>query len=82
MDKTKTTECMIVQKRCKTPGEPPVLNVVDKDGQNKEITSKKSCRILGANVQNSITWQEHLETGREVIVATSQKEPGHVEITR
>ena len=66
--KTKLTEFMTRQKRVKTRGIPPDLTVReetrDKRGrlsqQDRLISDKGKCKILGITLQNSLNWEKHL----------------------
>ena len=54
---------MIYQKRGRLEGNPPNL-VVPKPQRNlKEILDNKKFRVLGANIQGNMSWQNHLEKG-------------------
>ena len=66
--KTALTECMIQQKKGKTPGVPPSLLVTDQDGNQKLVEDKIYTRILGANVQSNLGWKMHLEGGNKAIL--------------
>ena len=54
--KTAIVECMIKQKRARTPGEPPHLVVEDqsKPGEFLRINDSPCLRILGSNIQLNI----------------------------
>ena len=61
LPKTGISENMIAQKRAKNPGDPPSLAVKDENGQEKVIEDSKYLRILGANVQSNLGWNQYLE---------------------
>ena len=44
--KTKLTECMISQKRAKTVGLPPNLDIINNKNEPETISDSKICRIL------------------------------------
>ena len=53
--KTTLLECMVPQKRARTPGLPPNLKVTTETGEEKTITDSGQCRILGINLQSNMT---------------------------
>ena len=61
--KTMLAEVMIGQKRAKIKGNPPELTEHESDGSVKIIKNVKSCNLLGAKIQDNMTWREHMETG-------------------
>ena len=65
--KTQLTECMLKQKKGRTPGIPPSLFVEKSPGVVEEVSDKKYSRVLGANIQSNLLWQEHLETGKKAL---------------
>ena len=71
--KTTLFECMIPQKRGKTPGEPPQLIVEEEPGKLKTITDKGMCRVLGVNLQGNMTWMIHLESGEKALLPHVRK---------
>ena len=74
--KTAVVECMIPQKKGKTPGQPPGLLVEEEQGRMKEIRDKGMCRILGVNIQGNMTWTSHLESGDKAILPKIRKQLG------
>ena len=75
---TKTTimEIMLKQKRGKIKGIPPSLVVPKPDGTPKLIQVVKSTVLLGGTVQNSTSWQEHLDTGEEALLPKLRRKLG------
>ena len=76
--KTSITEVMIAQKRGKTPGLPPSLTVRKDDGTLKSITDSQHTRILGANLENNMLWQSHLETGTKALFPSIRRQLGRL----
>ena len=76
MGKTSLIEQMVSQKKAKTRGEPPHLTVDTENGGRKVIRSSTQTRILGANLQENMTWQSHLETGPKAILPQMRKTLG------
>ena len=66
--KTKILECMLPQKRGKTPGTPPSLSVEVEPGHSKEIEDAGQLRILGINIQGNLSWWSHLESGSKALL--------------
>ena len=73
---TKVTECMIQQKRTKTPGLPPSLNIINDKNEPETILDGKCCRILGANLSNYMTWKKHLESRPKALLPSLRKNIG------
>ena len=73
MGKTKIIEMMIKQKRGRTPGSPPKLNVRINVNERKEIEDMEVCRILGMNLQKNITWRAHLESGPKALLPSVRR---------
>ena len=71
--KTAITECMIKQKKGKTPGPPPSLQVIGENGEDKVIEDADYIRILGANMQANMSWIRHLETGVKALLPAARK---------
>ena len=73
---------MIAQKRCKTSGEPPHLIVdnIDKPGELIKISDKKNLRILGANIQPNMGWNNHLESGPKAVLPAIRKQLGQLQM--
>ena len=77
--KTVLTEFMTKQKRARCPGIPPDLTVTEPVGDRMEdshITDRKYCRILGANLQNNLSWDNHLNTGKHAILPGVRRQLG------
>ena len=82
--KTILVEFMSHQKRSKTRGLPPDLTVpeetVDRLGrrkmQDRLISDKGGCRMLGLNLKNSQSWDEHMCSGKKAILPTMRKQIG------
>ena len=70
------TECMIQQKKGKTPGIPPYLQVTDLEGRQKLVEDKIYTRILGANIQSNLGWLMHLEGGAKAVLPAARKQLG------
>ena len=65
--KTSLMECMIKQKKGRTPGPPPSLRVEKEPGVEQIIEDSSYTRILGENIQGNMLWQSHLETGEKAL---------------
>ena len=76
--KTAITEFMIKQKRGRTGGQPPSLIVKNEKGENELIKDKNSIRILGANLQNNLLWNSHVETGPKALFPRIRKQLGRL----
>ena len=77
--KTSLTEFMSKQKHGKLRGNPPSLVVqVLKDDRivDKTIVDNSSCRFLGATLQNSQLWQNHLVSGKKAVFPGIKKQLG------
>ena len=74
--KTTLLEAMIPQKKGKTPGEPPSLQVEAEPGRMKDIVDVGRCRILGVNIQSNMTWLAHLESGEKAILPRVRRQLG------
>ena len=75
-DKTNLVKVMIQQKRAKTRGNPPDLIVRNNVGQLETVSDRKYCRILGMNLQNNMTLNDHLETGKKSLLPSLRKNLG------
>ena len=75
-DKMNLVEVMIQQKRAKITGELPDLSVRNNDGQLETVSDRKYCRILGMNLQNNMTLNNHLETGKKSLLPSLRKNLG------
>ena len=75
-DKTHLVEIMIQQKRTKTLGEPPTLEVRNNEGNLETVNDRKSCRILGLNLENNLTQNSHLETRGKALLPSLRKNLG------
>ena len=76
--KTALSEVMIKQKRGCTAGEPPTLLVKNELGQDKQIGNSQYICVLGANLQNNMTWHSHLESRKKALFPQVQKQIGHL----
>ena len=76
VSKTTLTEYMIKQKRGRTNGNPPSLRVEIKPGVWKDIMDSSTSRILGATLQNNMTWQAHLQTAEKAILPEARRKLG------
>ena len=74
--KTNLTEYMSRQKRCRSTGTPPVLEVTEIiDGilTDKTIMDKTYCRTLGGNIRNDLSWDAHLNSGKKALLPSVRK---------
>ena len=77
---------MVYQKRTKTRGIPPDLTVSeeikDRQGrtttQDKLISDSSSCRMLGLNMGNNLTWESHLISGRKALLPAPRRQVGMI----
>ena len=76
MDKTVLTECMIKQKRGRTPGIPPELEVENARGQMETVRDSMHCRVLGATIKNNMTWIGHLESADKAVLPEVRRNLG------
>ena len=77
--KTTLTEFMTHQKRSKSRGIPPELTVRERLGDlwtNKHIVDTKTPRILGLNLQNNLSWDGHLSSGKKPLLPSIKKQIG------
>ena len=72
-EKTAIMEAMIKQKKGRTKGEPPQLQITTTEGTRKYITDKKEMRILGANLEHNMGWMAHLEKGKKATLPAIRK---------
>ena len=68
MGKTEILETMVCQKRTRIQGISPQLSILTQEGTLKVITTKDSCRLLGANLNADMNWKHHLELGEKPIL--------------
>ena len=80
--KTSITEIMIAQKRGKTPGTPPSLSVLKDDGTTKIGQDSQHTRELGANLENNMLWNAHLETGAKALLPSIRSQLGRLKSLR
>ena len=84
--KTYLTEYMTWQKRTRTNGIPPDLTVQetieDRTGavitQDKLISDKPHCKMLGFNLKNNLTWDGHLTSGSKSILPKLRRQIGQL----
>ena len=76
--KTQLTECMISQKRTRTQGSPPTLEVEKEPGVWKTVEDSSYIRILGANIKANMTWQFHMESGDRALLPILRKQMGYL----
>ena len=77
--KTSLMEYMTKQKRVRLRGIPPELTVVEKVEdrlEDKLISDSLYCRTLGMNLQNNLSCNAHLYTGRKAIIPAARKQLG------
>ena len=72
--KTALVESMLKQKRAKISGSSPILDAVNDKNEPIEISCKPSLRLLGMNIQNNITWKEHLISGDKAVFPSVPEE--------
>ena len=63
LGKTEIIEVMVRQKRARIGGTPPQLAVQTPEGNLKVILAKKSCRLLGGNLNMDGNWNHQMEKG-------------------
>ena len=68
LSKTEILETMVRQKQTRILGNPPQLSITKPDGSLKVITAAVSCRLLGANLNEDMTWRHHLELGEKALL--------------
>ena len=71
--KTKILECMISQKKGRTPGPPPELKIISTDGTQKIVLDTGNLRILGANLMSNMNWGSHLQTGTRALLPAARR---------
>ena len=82
--KTGLTEFMTHQKRSKIRGIPPDLTVkeeiTDRAGisrlDDRLISDKPICKLLGLSLQNNLTWDAHLSTGPKAVLPAVRRQLG------
>ena len=82
--KTCLVEFMTHQKRSKISGIPPDLTVSEdcKDRQgsttvkDKLITDSGTCRMLGLQFRNNLTWDNHLQLGKKALLPALRRQLG------
>ena len=77
--KTTLTEFMTHQKRAKLRGVPPELTVRERIGDawtDKHIVDNKTPRILGLNLQNNLSWDGHLTSGKKPLLPSVRRQIG------
>ena len=82
--KTSLTEFMTRQKRTRMWGIPPDLTVCElvknKDGQykteDKLICDSSTSRLLGINLKNCLTWDDHLLLGKKAVIPAVRRQLG------
>ena len=76
MGKTLLKECMIKQKKGRTGGNPPSIDITTPQGEPKVITDSENFRVLGINIQQNMGWSSHLETGKKAVFPKIRKQFG------
>ena len=82
--KTSITEFMTRQKRTSIGGVPPDLTVrgivKNKNGEVKLeenlITDTRYCQLLGVNLQNALSWEAHLSSGKKSVLPAVRRTLG------
>ena len=77
-EKTQITECMVYQKRTRMTGQPPSLETVDRNGNEKVVENTTDCRILGIQLQNDMGWRAHLEGNEKPLLPGLRKKLGQL----
>ena len=78
LPKTSLTEVMLHQKRSKTTGLPLTLDVSGDNGEIVEVKDAQYTQILGANIQNNMVWNAHMEMGKKSLLPQCRKLLGHL----
>ena len=74
--KTSLIEIMLPQKRAKINGTSPTLPTINETGEIKIIESKKHLKILGCNIQNTTSWQTHIDGDKDSLLPKLRKQLG------
>ena len=74
--KTQLMETMVPQKRTRLPPNPPILAVLDENGDVKILQSEESIRLLGINLSKNLNWTAHLSTGEKPLISTVKSKIG------
>ena len=82
--KTNLSEFMMRQKCARIKGLPPDMTVKeevkDRAGnlkmEDKHITDKDNCRILGLTLKTNLTWESHLNTSKKAILPAVRRQIG------
>ena len=77
-DKTKIIESMLKQKQAKIKGIGPEIKSTNGRGEPVNITSKKTCLILGGILQDDISWKGHLTGSKESLVPVLRQKLGRL----
>ena len=83
--KTTMTEYMTKQKRWRLPGITPELTVtecVEGRLEDKLVTDKEYSRILGGNLQNNLSWNSHLTSGKRALLPAIRRQLGAISSLR
>ena len=76
--KTCLIETMNVQKHCKTSGRPPSILAKNEQGIVVDKQADNSCRLLGANFSQNLTWRAHLLSGEKPLIPALRKQVGRL----
>ena len=78
INKSKTTlqESMLTQKKCKTKGDPPHLDVITDKGNLKRLNAKTENIFLGTTLHENLKWGAHIDTGEEPMLSSLRKKLG------
>ena len=74
--KTSLIEIMLPQKRAKIGGISPTLPTVNDQGEIKIIETRKHIKILGCNIQNTTSWQTHIDGNKDSMLPKLRKQLG------
>ena len=74
--KTNILESMVKQKRMKITGFQHTLSTMNEEGKEKLICPDKQIRLLGINLEQNLSWNAHILTGRKAILPATRKQLG------
>ena len=74
-NKSKTTliEPMLPQRRAVTLGQPPTIETVDENGDEKIVHTRCDIHLLGGTFHESLSWKAHVESGDDAILPRLRK---------
>ena len=74
--KTTLLELMVRQKLARINGTPPSILTKNEIGEDKLISAGTHIRLLGGNLQKSLSWQAHFETGERPLLKILRQKLG------